>query len=124
MRHHLHLYAFAFSTALMFGVAQAAPSFGSSSHRLGGDDSRTSKAARKDERPLSLLEMALSVAGVKLTTSVEPVAGERSARGTKPAKQCDKAETTEVAKADTKDGGEGGSTKARARSGEPVYLAF
>ena len=124
MRQHLRLYAFAFSTALMFGVAQAAPSFGSSSHRLGGDDSASSRAARKDERPLSLFEMALSIAGVKLTTSIEPVVAEGSARGTKPAKQCDKAETTEVAKADSKDGGEGGSTKARVRSGEPVYLAF
>lgn len=124
MRHHIRLCAFAFSTALMFGVAQAAPSFGSSSHRLGGDDSGSARATRKDERPLSLFEMALSIAGVKLTTSVEPVVGEASARGTKPAKECEKAKATEVAKADSKDGGEGGSSKGRARSGEPVYLAF
>lgn len=119
-----YLSALVFTAVFSIGAAQAAPSFGPSSHRLGGDDSRSAKAAKNDERPLSLFEMALSIVGVKLATSVEPVVGERIARSGEKSKECDKAETTEVAKAEPKDGGEGAGSKGRARPGEPVYLAF
>lgn len=119
-----YLTAFAATAIFSIGAAQAAPSFGPSSHRLGGDDNRSAKAARNDERPLSLFEMALSMVGVKLTTSVKPVVGETTARSVEKGKECDKAETTEVAKAETKDGGESAASKGRARPSEPVYLAF
>jgi len=124
MRHHHRLCAFALLAVLSIGAAQAAPSFGASSHRLGGDESTSARAATKDERPLSLLEMALSLAGVKLSTGVEPVVGDRVVRGANKSKECDNAEAAEVAKAEPEDGGEGATSKGRARSGEPVYLAF
>jgi hypothetical protein len=109
------------ASAVSFGLAQAAPGFGASSHRLGGGSGDQKSERHHDS--LGWLEALLAFAGVDPSASVEPVAGETLGAS---AKQCDKQKKTEVAKADdkeaTKEGA--GSTKGRARTGEPVYLAF
>jgi hypothetical protein len=112
--------AIALVTALTMGAAHAAPDFGASSHRLGG----VSKPAEKERNPLALFELALGLIGFDLSASVEPVVGETLNDSASRAKKCDQAKDTEVAKAETKNGSDTGSSKGRARNGEPVYLAF
>ncbi len=110
------------AAALTMGVANAATSFGPSSHRLGGD---SSAKASKEHKPLGLIETVLGLIGFDLAASVEPVVGEGYADRSGKPKECEQAKKTEVAKADAKDGPDGGgSSKGRTRPGDPIYLAF
>lgn len=119
MRHYL--IAIALAAALSIGAAQAAPGFGASSHRLGASASEPSK---KESRALSTFEAFLAIFGLDLAASVEPVAGESMNARNSKTKECQQAKKTDVAKAETKEGAEGASTKGKSRTGEPVYLAF
>jgi hypothetical protein len=109
------------ATVMMTGAAQAAPSFGASSHRLGGSAGEPSKSERTS---LSLVEMVIGLIGFDLSASVEPVVGETLNDSARKSKTCDQAKETEVAKAETKNGSDSSSSKGRAKPGEPVYLAF
>ena len=118
MRHYLA--AFVIASALSLGVAQAAPGFGASSHRLGGG-AGAEKAERR--QPLSLFESILALAGIDLSLAIEPIASETIADRSR-SKECDQAKNTEVAKADAKESPDGSSPRGRTRTGEPIYLAF
>ena len=115
MRHSL--FALSALAVLSFGVAHAAPGFGSSSHRLGGDNKST--ASSKTETA-SLLQL------IAAFIKVEPAATVRSGKETdrKPG-ELDECEETKQAENKSKP-----STKtsarddAKARSAEPIYLAF
>lgn len=113
------LAAIAFAAALAFGAAEAAPLFGASTHRLGGG-----QAAKEQNDARALLEAIFAWIGFDLVATVEPVAREGVADQAGRPKECDRAKKAEVAKAETKDESEGGSSKGRSRTGEPVYLAF
>ncbi len=81
--------------------------------------------SEKETHTLGLIDMILGLVGFDLAASVEPIVGETTPGGSTRAKQCDKEKKTEVAKAEEKDGSEGGgSSKGKSRTGEPVYLAF
>ncbi len=120
MRHHLT--AIVLAAALSIGAAHAAPGFGASSHRLSGDSS-PKKAS--EHKPLTLIEAVLGLIGIELSASVEPIVGETYVDRAGKSKQCDQEKKAEVAKAEEKDGAQGGgSSKGRTRAGEPIYLAF
>ncbi len=117
--------AFAVSAALSVGVSHAAPGFGASSHRLGGDGAGSKASASKNENaPWDLLTSLAALAGFDLSGSVEPVAVQRISRKAADRKECENAKGTEVAKAEPKQGGGNTPTKPRGPSGEPIYLAF
>lgn len=117
MRHYLK--AVVLASALSMGVAQAAPVFGASSHRLGGGSEKA-----ESRKPLSLFEAVLALAGIDLAASIEPIASDAVADRAGKTKECDQSKKTEVAKAETKETADGGSSKGRTRTGEPIYLAF
>lgn len=112
------LTAFVLASALTFGAAEAAPSFGSSSQRLGGG-----AAAHEGDAP-TLIEIVLGLVGFDFAATIEPVAGERFGDRAGKAKECEQSKKTEVAKAEPKESGGATTAKARPKSGEPVYLAF
>lgn len=118
MRHYLT--AFVMAAALSIGAAQAAPGFGASSHRLGGGV----QPAEREGKALSAFEAFLGLLGFDLSASVEPVVSENATGRNGKLKECDEAKKTDIAKAESKDGAEGGSSKDKSRAGEPVYLAF
>lgn len=118
MRHLLT--ATGLAAALSLGAAQAAPGFGASSHRLGGGHQPTEKQGKA----LSAFEAMLGLLGFELSASVEPVVSESMTDRNGKLKECDEAKKTDVAKAESKGGAEGGSSKGKSRTGEPVYLAF
>ncbi len=117
------LSALAFAAVLSIGTAHAAPAFGASAHRLGAAGGAGKASA--ESRPQSLLEAIISLVRFDLSAKTAPIVSEAYPGVAANAKECDKAEKTELAKADTAkqtDGGE--SAKGRARTGDPVYLAF
>lgn len=118
MRHSLK--AIMIATALSVGAAHAAPGFGASSHRLGGGTPK----AEKQSKATPAWEIFLALIGFDLAATVEPVASETIDKQHGKSKQCEQSKKTEVARADEKDEAEGGSSKGRSRTGEPVYLAF
>lgn len=119
MRHHL--IAFAVMAAVSLGAAQAAPEFGSASHRLGGD---ASPPAEREAAALSLFQSLLAMFGIEISASVEPVAGDDQRLGKTKSRECDEAGKAEVASADRKEGSQESADKPRMPTGEPVYLAF
>jgi hypothetical protein len=121
IRMKIRLTAIVIAAAFTVGSANAATGFGSSSHRLGGD---SSARAAKDSKPLTLIEAVLGLIGFDFAASVEPVASEAYADRTGKPKECEQAKKTEVAKAESKEDEQGGASKGRTRTGEPVYLAF
>lgn len=115
MRHSL--FAFSALAVLSFGVAHAAPGFGSSSHRLGGD---TKPTASSKAETATLIQLVAALIGIESAATVGT--GKESDR--KPG-ELDECEETKQAESKSKP-----STKtsarsdAKARSAEPIYLAF
>jgi len=113
-----HFAAIVIASALTVTAAHAAP-FGPSSHRLGGGAS-----SPEAQKSVNFIEALLGFIGIELSASVEPVVSESYVGPARPAKECDQAKKSEVAKAETKEEAQGASSKGRARPGDPVYLAF
>ena len=116
-----HILAVVLASALAVSAAHAAP-FGPASHRLGGGT--TSAKPSETAKPINLVEAILGFIGFDLSASVEPVAGETYVDQNGKTQQCDETKKSEVAKAETKEDAQGGSSKGRTRNGDPVYLAF
>jgi hypothetical protein len=115
MRHLL--ITFSAIAVLAFGVAHAAPGFGSSSHRLGGDNKPM--ASNKAETT-PLLEIIAAMIGLQSAASVggdkqsDPKSGDiEECEGAKKAEAKSKPSTKTTARND-----------AKPRTGEPLYLAF
>lgn len=116
-----HLVGIVLASALAVSAAQATP-FGPASHRLGGGAS--SSTSSDESTPKSLIDAFLGFIGFNLAVSVEPVVGDAYVDRAGKTRECDEAKKSEVAKAETKDDAQGGSSKGRTRPGDPVYLAF
>ncbi len=109
------------ASAALIGVAHATPTFGASSHRLGGEASGSYAATEKEAT--SLIEVFLGVISFDFSAKVTPVADRSSVEDARSAEECKKAksENTEVAQAGDK---ATGSDKNKHPALEPMYLAF
>ena len=110
------------ATGALSGTADAAPGFGSASHRLGGG--ATGATAENSERSVGVVEAIFNLLNRKGEASVAAVTPASSAAEAARAKECDKSKKTEVAKAEAKPGETDKAAKGRMPTGEPVYLAF
>jgi len=112
--------SFLIASAAMVGVADATPTLGASSHRLGGEMS--GKYAAQEEKAASFLEGFLEVLTFDISANAMPIAERRSLDKKTGHDECNQAGegNAEVAQAEP----ESSSEKVKHPNLEPMFLAF
>jgi hypothetical protein len=108
------------ASAVLLGAAQAAPTFGASSHHLGGE--RAGKYATQETETATFLEVFLGVLTFDLSAKATPIAERRTVDEKARAAECEQAkkDNAEIAQAEPETNGD----KAKHPNLEPMFLAF